>query len=69
MLAYTTVENLEKLISDMANDKLPPWFMQVMQGADLLAIAKTKGQESRKAHHRPVVVPNTISKVADKAMV
>jgi len=30
VLAETTVKNLEKLVSDMANDKLPPWSMQVM---------------------------------------
>jgi hypothetical protein len=53
----------------MANNKLPPWFMHVMQGADLLAIIKTKGSGCRKSDHIPVVVPNTISHVADKAMV
>jgi len=67
--AEAAVENMEKLVSDMANDKLPPWFMQVIQGADLLAIVKTEGKEGRKADHKLVVVPNTISKVADKAMV
>jgi hypothetical protein len=67
--AKTAVENLGKLVSDMANDKFPPWFMQVMQGADLLAIVKTEGSERRKVDRIPVVVPNTISKVADKAMV
>ena len=66
---YTTVENLEKLISDMANDKLPPWFMQVLQGEDLQAIMKTERQGSRKADYTPEDVPNTILMVADKAMV
>jgi hypothetical protein len=40
----TAIENLEDLITDMANDKLSPWFMQAMQGAELLAIVK---EESR----------------------
>jgi hypothetical protein len=43
--------------------------MQVMQGGDLLAIVKTEGKEGRKADHMLVVVPTTISKVADKAMI
>jgi hypothetical protein len=67
--AETTVENLEKLVSDMENDKLPPWFMQAMQGADLLAIVKSEGHGGNNADHRPVVVPNTRAKVPDKAMV
>ena len=40
----TAVENLEKLISDMVTDNLPAWFIRMMQGADLLAIAKTEKQ-------------------------
>ena len=65
----TTVENLERLVSDMSKDKLPSWFMQVMQSVDLLAIVKTRGNGSRKADHILVAMHNTISKVADKAMV
>ncbi len=34
------IEHLDTLVSDMANDKLPPRFMHAMQGADLLAIVK-----------------------------
>jgi hypothetical protein len=68
VFAETTMENLERLVSDMANDRLPPWFMQVMHGADFLAIVETEGNGSRKADHKSFIVPNTISKVADKAM-
>ena len=39
--AESAVENLEKLGSDMANHKLPQWFMHVMHGAGLLVIVKT----------------------------
>ena len=67
-IAETTIEHLEDLITDMANDRLPPWFMQAMQGAELLAIIKTEGTRNSVGHHRPVVIPNTISKIADKAM-
>ena len=28
--AETTIQYLENFITDMANDKLPPWFMQAM---------------------------------------
>ena len=35
----------------------------------MLAIVETEGSEGRKAYHVPVVVPNTISKVADKATI
>jgi len=64
----TIIENLEDFITDMVNDRLPPWFMQAMQGADMMAIVNAKGSGRRKAVHRPVVMPNTISKIADKAM-
>ena len=69
MSAEATVENMEKFVSDMENDKLPPWFMHVMQGANLLAILNTEGSEGQKADHMPIMVPITISKVSDKAMV
>jgi hypothetical protein len=62
------IEHLEDMITDMANDRLPPWLMQAMQGADLLAIIKTEGTKSEVGDHGPVVMPNTISKVADKAL-
>jgi hypothetical protein len=66
--AETAIGHLEDFITDMANDKMPPWFMQAMQGADLMAIIKSKGAAGRKADHRPVMFPNTLSKVADKVM-
>ena len=64
----TTIRHLEDFIIDMVNDKMPPCFMQAMHGSDLIAIIKTKGATWHKADHMPVVVPNTLSKVADKAM-
>jgi hypothetical protein len=38
--AETAIGHLENFITDMANDKRPPWFMQAMQGAYLMAIIK-----------------------------
>jgi len=66
--ADEAIEHLEDLIMDMANDKLPPWFMHAMQGAELLSTIKTEGVEGEVGDHRPVVMPNTINKVADKAL-
>jgi hypothetical protein len=64
----TAIENLEDQITNMANDKLPPWFMQAMQGAELLAIIMEESRRGNKGDHRPMVISNTLSKVADKAM-
>jgi hypothetical protein len=64
----TTSEHLEDPITDMANDRLPPWFMKAMQGADLLAIIKTERSKNSIGDHKPVVIPNTIDKITDKAM-
>jgi len=67
--ADTAIQHLEAFITDMAKDKLPPWFMHVMQGADLLAIVKAEVRGRLKADHTHVVMPNTLSKIADnKAM-
>ena len=33
-----------------------------------MAIIKTEGKRNSVGDHRPVVIPNTISKIADKAM-
>jgi hypothetical protein len=49
--ADEAVEHLETLINDMANDKPPTWFMQ----------------ELVTTNHKSVQIPNTISKVGDKA--
>ena len=35
----------------------------------MLAIIKTEGGAVRKVDHIPMLIPNTISKIADKAMV
>ena len=63
--AETAIEHLEDFITDIDNDGLPPWFIHVMQGANLLTVVKTEAREGRKADHRPVVVPNTLSKIAE----
>jgi hypothetical protein len=53
----------------MANDKLPPWFMQqAMHGTCLMAIIKKEGGGRQEADHMPVVVPNTMRKIVDKVM-
>ena len=56
-IAEAAIEHLEEFITDMANDRLPPWFMQVMPGADLLAIIKTAGSRNSVGDHKPVVIP------------
>jgi hypothetical protein len=67
--ADEAVEWLEKLLSDMANIRLPAWFMQAMQAAELMALVKAKGKkEGDIADHRPVQIPNTLTKVGDKAV-
>ena len=66
--AETSIEHLEDLITNMANDMLPPWFMQAMQEADLVVIIKTEAKVGRRADHIHVVVPNTLNKIAVKAM-
>ena len=53
--ADEAIEWLEKLLTDMANDKLPGWFMKAIQAAGLMALVKTEAaRESRVADHRPV---------------
>ena len=67
--AEEAVEHLELLISDMANDKMHAWFMRATQDAEVIAIVKREAEEQeRTAEHRPVQVPNTISKLEDKAL-
>ncbi len=66
--ADEAVEHLELLISDMANDKLPPWFMQAVQGEDLISFAKVEACGAAVGDHRPVHIPNTLSKIEDMAV-
>jgi hypothetical protein len=40
------VEHLETLIIDMANDKLPAWFMQTTQSAEVIALVKWEAQRA-----------------------
>ena len=52
----------------MANDKMPPWFIQAIQGADLIALAKEEQRPGTTGDHRPVQIPNTLSKIEDRAV-
>jgi hypothetical protein len=63
------VEHLETLISEMANDKLTAWLMRSTHASKVKAIVKREAEaDGRKADHMPDQVPNTISKLEDKAM-
>jgi hypothetical protein len=63
------VEHLEVMLSDMANDTMPPWFMQETQAANVIAIVKGEKETVHDtAYHMPVQIPNTIAKVGDKAV-
>ena len=54
---------------NMANDKMPGWFMQAVQSAELMALIKAEKKETETvANHRPVQIPNTLAKVGDIAM-
>ena len=44
--ADEAVEHLETLISDMANDKLPAWFMQAIQSAENISLLKGEAQRT-----------------------
>ena len=57
------------LLTDMANDKLPTWFMQAIQAAELMALVKAEAKlTGGVADHKLVQVPNTLAKVGDKAV-
>ena len=63
------MEHLELLISDMANDKLPAWFMRAHHDAEVIAIVKREAvEQGRTTDHMTVQMPNTISKLEYKAM-
>jgi len=63
------IQHLEELLSNMANDKLPGWFMQAVNSAELMALVKAEKKTSHTvADHMPVQIPNTLAKVGDKAM-
>jgi len=63
------VEHLELLLSDMANDKMSGWFMQATQAGDVIALVKgEKEQMVKTTDHMPVQIPNTLTKVGDKAV-
>ena len=64
----TSIEHREDMITDMANDMLPLWFMHDIQGADLMEIIKTEARAGQRTDHIHVFVPNTLNKIAVKAM-
>jgi len=67
--ADEAVEPLEVMLSDMANDKMPLWFMQATQAEDVIAIVKGEKETIQEtADHRLVQIPNTIAKLGDKAV-
>ncbi len=66
--ADKAVEHLENLISYMANESLPPWFVQATRSSELLAVIKAIGKAQEEDDHRPVACPNTLEKVENKAM-
>ena len=57
------------MISDMANDKLPAWYMQAIQSAEVIALVKGETRrEGATTDHMPDQIPNTLSKVEDMVM-
>ncbi len=45
----------------MANDKLPAWFVQAVQTAELMALVKAEMKKGNMvADHIPVQIPNTL---------
>jgi hypothetical protein len=63
------VEWFEKLLTGMANDMLPGWFIHAIHAAELMALIKAEATaEGKVADHRPVQIPNTLAKVGDKAV-
>jgi len=67
--ADEAVEHLELLLSDMANDKMSGWFLQATHAADVIALVKGEKEPTVKtSDHRPVQIPNTLTKVGDKAV-
>ena len=63
------IEWLEKLLTDMANDKMPTWFMHAIQAAKRMALVKAEATQSGGvADHKPKQIPNTLAKVGDKAV-
>ncbi len=67
--ADEAIQHLEDLLSYMANDKLQEWFMHAVQSAELMALVKAEKKPTQGvADHRPILIPNTLAKVVDKAM-
>ena len=67
--ADEAIEWLEKLLTDMANDMMPAWFMHAIHAVELMALVKAEAaQFGGIADHRPDQIPNTLAKVGDKAV-
>ena len=63
------IQHLEELLTDMANDKLPGRFMQVVQATKLMTLVKAEKKATETvADPKPVQISNTLAKVGDKAM-
>jgi len=53
--ADEAIDWLEKLLTNMANDMLPGWFMQAIEAAELMALVKAEAKRQGKvADHRLV---------------
>ncbi len=66
--AEEATRHLETRISDMASGKTPRWFMQSMHPAKIIAIVKDIPPPGILADHRPMVLLDTLGKIADKAI-
>ncbi len=63
------IEWLEKLLTDMANDMMPAWFMHAIHAAELIALVKAEATRvGGVADDRPVQIPNTLAKLGGKAV-
>jgi hypothetical protein len=67
--ADEAVEHLEVVLGDMADDKMPPWYMQATQAANVIAIVNGETTTSHATvDHKPEQIPNIIAKAGDKAV-
>ncbi len=53
--ADEAIHHLEDILTDMTNDKLPGWFMQAIQSAELMELVKADKRATKAvADHRPL---------------
>ena len=63
------IQWLEMLLTDMANDKLPAWFMPAIEASELMTLVKAEAKlTGGVTDYRPVQVQNTLVKVGDKVV-